>query len=138
MGINIPESHRDLLERPIVSIVATADKDGNVHTAAVWRYFDGTHILIETGRLSKKTQNIRENPKVSIISVDPDNAYRYIEVRGVVEAMPREGALEQVNKMAFAYLGEEKFFGGVVPAENEKDFDGVLLTIRPTHVTVYG
>jgi PPOX class probable F420-dependent enzyme len=138
MGIEIPETHRDLLERPIVSIIATANAAGNVHTAAVWRYFDGTYIKIETGRLAKKTQNIRENPQVSVISVDPDNAYRYIEVRGVVEAMPSEGALEHLNKMAFDYLGHEKFYGNVAPAEEEADFDGVLLKIRLTHVTIYG
>jgi hypothetical protein len=138
MTIDIPETHRDLLERPIVSIIATADAAGNVHTAAVWRYFDGTHLLIETGRLAKKTKNIRENPHVSVISVDPDNAYRYIEVRGVVEAMPQDGALDHLNKMAYAYLGKERYFGGVVPAEGEADFDGVLLMIRPMSVTIYG
>ncbi len=44
MGIIIPESHRDSLERAIVVALATITPAGQPHLTAIWRYFDGTHI----------------------------------------------------------------------------------------------
>lgn len=136
--IEIPETHQDLLEKPIIVVIGTVSPDGQPHTAAVWRYFDGEHILIETGRKSKKYRNISQNPNVSIIAVDPDMPYRYLEIRGVVEAMPSEGALELLDQLSMTYLGKEKYFGGVVPKERQAEFDSVVLTIKPTHAATFG
>ena len=40
----IPNSHRDLLERPVVVSLATAMRDGVMQVQPVWCSYDGEHV----------------------------------------------------------------------------------------------
>ena len=89
----IPESHMDLLQDPIVVSLATLMPDGYPQTSAVWCTYDGTHVLLFTVSGYQKEKNMRVRPEVSILAVDRENPYRYIEVRGRVVSVAAEGAL---------------------------------------------
>lgn len=91
MSVIIPESHRDLLERPIVVTLATITPSGQPHLTAIWRYFDGTHIRFITSRGLQKEKNLRANPLVSVMMLDPQNTGRYLENRGIVEEIVDSG-----------------------------------------------
>ena len=41
--------------------------------------------------------------------MDPDNPYRYLEVRGRVAEITEEGADEHIDKMAKKYMGLDKY-----------------------------
>jgi len=92
MSSIIPESHRDLLERHIIAAFATIMSDGHPQVTPVWCSYDGTHIIVNATADRQKHKNILRDSRVSIMAFDPDNQFRYIEIRGIVEEITAEGA----------------------------------------------
>jgi hypothetical protein len=41
--------------------------------------------------------------------IDPENPYRYLEVRGHIAQRTREGADQHIDAMARKYLGQDKY-----------------------------
>ena len=76
-GIAIPESHRDLLEEPVVAHLATARHWGRLQSNPVWFEWDGTHIKISQTKARQKMRNVAHDPHVALSVADPDNPYRY-------------------------------------------------------------
>ncbi|MDR2279968.1 MAG: PPOX class F420-dependent oxidoreductase [Gordonia sp. (in: high G+C Gram-positive bacteria)] len=81
----IPESHRDLLERPLYAHLATIRPDGRPQVNPMWFSWDGEHLLFTNTTTRQKYKNVTAHPEVAISVNDPDQPYRYLEVRGVVE-----------------------------------------------------
>lgn len=132
--VTIPASHKDLIEQPLVSTLATVTPAGQPHTTAIWRFYDGTHILFMTSRHLQKAKNIAVNPNVSLMVIDPHNSARYLEVRGVVEEVTEAGALEVLDKITYFYTGKPTYYGHIVPAENLGTRTHIICKIRPTKV----
>ena len=134
----IPDSHKDLLERPIVVILSTVSADGKPYAVAVWRRWDGETLRITSDPNNRKHKNIVANPNVSILALDPENPYRFLEIGGVVESIQTEGALDELNLQTQLYMGKPKYYGSVEPAENEASFKGLMFKIKPTRVVKFG
>src|SRR6476660_7977128 len=101
--VEIPASHRDLLERPILVSLATLLPDGQPQVTPVWCDFDGTYIRINTLAGTRKHRDMRERPRVTILAIDPTDPYRYLEVRWRVVAIENEGAEAHMDALADAY-----------------------------------
>jgi PPOX class probable F420-dependent enzyme len=138
MSARIPESHRDLLEGPIYAILATVMPDGQPQATVVWCSYDGSHVLINTRRGTQKEKNMRERPMATIMAIDPQNPYRYLEVRGSVDEITEEGALDHINQLAQLYANKPTYYGGVAPAEMEDKVVRVICKIRPKRVRTVG
>ena len=138
MAIAIPDSHIDLLEKPIVVILSTVSAESQPYAVAVWRRWDGETIRITSDPNNRKHKNILANPNVSVLALDPQNPYRFLEIGGVVECIETEGALDELNLHTQLYMGKPKYYGNVEPAEKESEFKGVMFKIRPTRVVKYG
>lgn len=83
----IPESHLDLLTRPLFAHLATIGSDGAPNVNPVWTIWDGEFLRFTTTTDRRKCRNVAENPHVAISINDPDQPYRYLEIRGVVERL---------------------------------------------------
>jgi PPOX class probable F420-dependent enzyme len=81
----VPEEYLDLLERPAFAHLATTRPDGSPQVNPMWFTWDGTHIRFTHTDERQKFRNLAANPHVAIAISDPDNPYRYLELRGVVE-----------------------------------------------------
>lgn len=129
--VSIPESHRDLVERPIVAVLATVNPDGTPQASPVWfDYVDG-YIRINSARGRQKDRNMRARPHVSLVIVDPDNPYRYLEVRGRVVRVTKEGAREHIDALAQRYTGASRF------TPNNPNEVRVMYIIEPTRVVAH-
>jgi PPOX class probable F420-dependent enzyme len=124
----IPDKYRDLLDRPIVVSLATMMSDGPPQVQPVWCNFDGTHILVNTEKGRQKYRNMSRRPVVTILALDPDNAVRWLEVRGTVVVETEEGANEHIDELARLYLGVDKY-----PFHREGDMR-VIFKIEPMRV----
>jgi len=104
---NIPESHRDLLteEKKAFLYLATIMKDGSPQVTPVWFNTDGAHILINSAEGRLKDKNMRARPAVAVVIADPDNPYRYLQIRGKVVELTPIGADEHIDALAFKYQG---------------------------------
>jgi PPOX class probable F420-dependent enzyme len=127
---HIPESKRDLLERPIVVTLTTVMPDNSPQSTPVWFSFDGTHIWINTARGRQKDRNMLERPVVSVLSVDPENPYRYLEVRGVVDEVTEDGAVDHINYLSGRYTGNPDYYKAN-PQQRERE-TRVIFKIKPT------
>ncbi len=128
----IPESHRDLFDRPIVVSLATVQPDGQPQVTPVWAdYVDG-RVRINTAAGRQKHTNLLERPQVTVLAVDPDNDQRYIEVRGRVGEVTEDGADEVIDKLARDYMGVDSY-----PFHTPEE-TRVTFLIDPVHVVTSG
>ncbi|MFQ5458785.1 MAG: PPOX class F420-dependent oxidoreductase, partial [Myxococcota bacterium] len=77
-------------------------------------------------------QNMRERPEVALSLTDPDNPYRYLEIRGRIVAIAEEGAGDHIDKLAARYMGVERY-----PLGREGEVR-VIYKIKPEHTTTMG
>ncbi len=105
----IPEKYLDLFQKRAFGSLGTLNPDGSPQVTPVWCDWDGTHVLINSAKGRRKDRNIRRDPRVAIAIMDPDNPYRYLEVRGKVVEVTEQGADEHINKMAKKYLGVDVY-----------------------------
>jgi PPOX class probable F420-dependent enzyme len=107
---SIPEKYKDLLtEKKTFAHLVTMQADGTPQTTPVWIDATDERVLVNTARGRVKDRNMSANPVVALSIVDPDNPYRYVEIRGRVVASREEGAAEHIDKMAKKYLGQDKY-----------------------------
>jgi len=130
--VPIPEKARDLFEKPIICALATLMPDGTPQVTPVWCDFDGTHVLVNSARGRQKDRNMKRNAAVALSIQDPDNPYRYLEVRGKVAEITENGADAHIDKMAKKYMGQEKY------PYRRPDEVRVLYKILPTKTTQMG
>lgn len=129
---SVPDSHRDLLDRPIVISLATVQPDGQPQVTPVWAdYVDG-HVRINTAAGRQKYMNLTERPRATVLVVDPDNGQRYIEIRGRVASFTEEGADDDIDSLAKSYLGVDSY-----PFRNPAE-TRVTFLIEPEHVVTQG
>ncbi len=103
------EKYRDLFDKRAFAHLATLMPDGSPQVTPVWVDFDGTHIIVNTARGRQKDRNLRRDGRVAIEIQDPDNPYRYVEIRGRVAEITEQGADESIDRLAFKYTGSPKY-----------------------------
>jgi len=128
----LPAKYLDLFEKKAFASLATVMPDGQPQVTPVWVDFDGVHLLVNSAKGRQKDRNMRERPRVSLALIDPDNAYRYLEVRGRVVEVTEDGADAHIDKMAKKYLGADSY-PFRQPGEQR-----VIYKIAPEHVNAVG
>ncbi|GAB3137285.1 PPOX class F420-dependent oxidoreductase [Amycolatopsis sp. NPDC004378] len=99
----IPDSHRDLLERPLYAHLATVRPDGRPQVNPMWFAWDGERVRFTNTTLRQKYKNVTAHPEVAFSVNDPDQPYRYLEVRGVVELIDDDSKGEFFGELAARY-----------------------------------
>src|ERR1700760_2957033 len=85
-----PASHADLLERPLFAHLATVRPDGSPQSSVMWFAWDGSRIRMTHTKTRQKFANLEHQPRVALSIADPDDEYRFLEVRGTVEDITDE------------------------------------------------
>jgi PPOX class probable F420-dependent enzyme len=132
MAKTIPDKYLDLFKKKAFANLATLMPDGSPQVTPVWCDYDGENVLINTAAGRVKDKNLQREPRVSLSILDPDNPYRYLEVRGRVVERTHEGADDHINKMAKKYLGVD-----VYPYRNQGEVR-ILYKIRPERTSTMG
>jgi len=136
MAIPIPETHRDLLVEPVHGVFSTMMPDGQPQSSIVWVDYDGIYVLINTTLERQKGRNMRANPKVALLVIDPQDGRRWIEVRGNVVEIRRAGAEAHADQLTQRYTGKQRFYGDVYPVEQKQKETRVIVTIEPIKVSL--
>ena len=110
MSTTIPDSHRELLAGPTVVTLVTMMPDGQPQATPVWCKLDGDDVLVNSQPGRRKDLNIRANNKVTVMALDHQNPYNYIEVRGEVTHI-NEDDEALIDELARLYTGAESYFG---------------------------
>ncbi len=128
----IPESHRDLLDRPLLAMLGTIQPDGTPQLMPMWADLADGLVRVNTALGRQKHANMARNPHVSLLVVDPDDDFRFIEVREDVVLITTDGANAHADKLITEYRGAEH-----VPTAPRSE-SRVLVVIRPRRVIVNG
>ena len=132
MAETIPDKFQDLFQKKAFASLATLMPNGAPQVTPVWCDYDGANVLINTARGRQKDRNMSRDGRVALAIIDPDNPYRYLEVRGKIQEITETGADEHINRMAKKYLGKD-IYPGRKPGEVR-----VLYKIEPTKVLARG
>ena len=122
----------DIFDAKSFAHVATIGPKGEPHNQPVWVDFDGEHIRFSQTKTRQKVRNIDRDPRVSVSVTDPENPYRYIEVRGVVVEVSEDEGNAFINSMAKKYIDKDEY-----PWHQPGD-ERVVVKIRPEHSTSMG
>jgi PPOX class probable F420-dependent enzyme len=109
MPATIPDSHADLFAKKAFGSLATLNADGTPQVTPIWVDVEGGFILFNSARGRRKDKNVRRDPRVAIAIADPENPYRYLEIRGRVVDITEQGADEHINRLAKKYLGVDVY-----------------------------
>jgi PPOX class probable F420-dependent enzyme len=132
--VPIPGSHLDLLTRPICGVFTTMGADGQPQSSLVWVDDDGECARINTTLQRQKGRNLRRDPRVSLLVVDPDDATRFIQIRGDTELVT-EGALDHLDVLTRKYTRHPCYYGHVSPSDRQARETRVIVRIHPRRIT---
>jgi PPOX class probable F420-dependent enzyme len=131
----LPDSHRDLLDRPICGVLTTMMPDGQPQSSLVWVDVDGECPRVNTTLERQNGRNLLTNPKVSLLVVDPDNAARFMQVRGDAEFV-MDGALEHLDELTRRYTRHPHFYGYVHPLAQRPRETRVICRIHARRISL--
>ena len=132
MSQAIPEKYRDLFTKRAFASLSTLMPDGRPQVTPVWCNLEGDLVVFNSAKGRQKDKNVRRDPRVAMAIVDPENPYRYLEIRGRVVEITEEGADAYIDKLAKKYLGVDKY-----PYAQAGEVR-VLYKIQPEHMTMMG
>jgi len=73
---------RAFLENPFVATVTTLRADGSPHSTIVWVDVDEDGPSFNTVIGRAKERNLREDPRLALLVVDPEDSYRWLALDG--------------------------------------------------------
>ena len=130
----VPRSYLDLLTRPICGVFTTLGHDGQPQSTLVWVDCDRGCALVNTTLERQKGRNLLDNPKVSLLVVDPGNTSRFIQIRGDAELLT-EGAREHLDGLTRKYTGHTAYYGHLYPEAQRLRETRVICRIHPRRIT---
>jgi PPOX class probable F420-dependent enzyme len=107
---DIPEKFRHLMsDKRAFANLATVKADGSPQVTPVWFDYTNGKIRVNTAKGRVKSRTMTEGAKVALAIMDPDNAYRYIQVRGTVTHASENGADQHIDSLAKKYLDKDSY-----------------------------
>lgn len=130
MPVEVPQTHVDLLERPMFAHLATVRPDGSPQTQVMWFVWDGERVRMTHTKARQKYRNLQREPRVALSIADPEDPYRFLEIRGTVES------IEDDDAQASFYQSLQQRYGRSFPLTDAPV--RVIVTIRPEKFVPHG
>ncbi|MGA2821255.1 MAG: PPOX class F420-dependent oxidoreductase [Anaerolineales bacterium] len=134
-AVQIPASHLDLLIGAHPGVLTTLMPDGQPQSSLVWCDYDGECALVNTTLERQKGRNLRQDPRVSLLIVDPNDTTRYIGIRGQAELLT-EGALEHLDRITRRFTRYPQYYGYTLPLERKARDTRVICRIHASRITL--
>jgi PPOX class probable F420-dependent enzyme len=134
-SVPIPATHLDLLTGSIRGVLTTMGHDGHPQSSLEWVDVDGGCARFNTTLERQTGHNLRANPKVSLLMVDPENTSRFIQIRGDVELVT-DGALDHLDTLTRKYTRQPAYYGHISPVSQQAGETRVMCRIHPWRVTL--
>ena len=124
----IPEKYSDLLapSKKSFAHLATLMEDGSPQVTPVWLDYTDGMIRVNTARGRVKDHNLKVGSRVALSIQDPENPYRYVQIRGKVAKETEQGADAHIDSLAKKYMGVDSY-----PFRNAAE-KRVIYFIEPT------
>jgi PPOX class probable F420-dependent enzyme len=97
----------ELLEKPHHAVLSTINQDGSVHSAVVWLNTEDGMVAVNSARGRAWPTNLERDPRVTLVVLNQDNPYEYVEIKGRAEETG--GGDEHIDTLAQKYIGQERY-----------------------------
>jgi PPOX class probable F420-dependent enzyme len=128
---NLNDKQREFLQQPFAAVATTLRADGSPHSTVVWIDIDDEGVSFNTAAGRAKPRHLENDPRLSVLVVDPSDQYRWVAISGTAEVSP-EGADDQIDRLAKKYLDKDEY-----PWRKPEE-QRLTVRIRPEHVDHYG
>lgn len=130
----IPESHIDLLQDEVraYAYLSTVMGDGTPQVTPVWFNTNEDLILINSAKGRVKDRNMRQRSFIAVVIQDPNNPFRYMQVRGRIVEITEKGARQHINTLSEKYTGKAEY------TLNDPNEVRVIYMLRAEKVQVMG
>ncbi|MGW6740071.1 TIGR03618 family F420-dependent PPOX class oxidoreductase [Streptomyces sp. NPDC055025] len=81
-----------LLSKRVTGVITTLLPDGSPHSVIAGVVIEGDELVSHTGPGARRLENLRADPRINIIAIDPETPMRYLEVRGTAVIEETKGA----------------------------------------------
>ena len=109
MAANL-DNYLDLLQqKKAFAGLATIMPDGTPQVTPVWFDYHGGRVRVNTAKGRVKARNLKPGAAVALAVMDPDNPYRYVQIRGRVTNATETGADAHIDSLAKKYLGKDQY-----------------------------
>jgi PPOX class probable F420-dependent enzyme len=125
----LTDEQAKLFEGKPFASVATTNADGSPQLSYAWVEWDGENVVLNTTAARVKGRNLRRDPRVVVMVVDPENPYRWLSVKGHAE-VTEEGAVEHIDELSRRYWGRDY--------DLKPGMTRLIVRIRPERVNTYG
>jgi PPOX class probable F420-dependent enzyme len=106
----IPDAFLDVLQqKKAFANLAAVLPDGTPQVTPVWFDYTDGKIRVNTAKGRVKARILHEGSPVALAILDPDNPYRYIQIRGRVTRATEQGADAHIDSLAKKYLGKDTY-----------------------------
>jgi PPOX class probable F420-dependent enzyme len=121
-----PASHRDLLERPLFAHFGTVSPSGAPLVNPMWFLWDDEAGVVKLTHTNQRHnyRYLQRNPRVALSITDPDDQYRYLQIRGVVDHV-------EPDPTGAFYQRLQQRYRGATGEVQDRDVR-VVLHVRPT------
>jgi PPOX class probable F420-dependent enzyme len=121
----------DLVQLPLLAVLATYRADGTVLLSPVWHEYrdGGFHVCTSGGDV--KARHLRRDPRAVLVVAEPTPPYRGVEVTAEAIVL-RHDVGATVERVAVRYLGEDR---GRRYAESAPD--DIVIRLEPGHVRAW-
>lgn len=127
----IPDAFLDLLQqKKAYANLATVLADGSPQVTPVWFDYSAGKIRFNTAKGRVKARVLKQGSPVALAILDPDNPYRYIQIRGRVSQVTTDPnvADPHINALTKKYLDKD-----VYPFRRAGE-ERVMYEVEPTSV----
>lgn len=118
----------DLLELPILAVLATQYSDGRVLLSPVWHEWSDGGFSILTWAKDVKSKHLSRDPRATVLVAEQVPPYRSVEVKGSAALSSPPHAQELIRHFAIRYYGQAQ---GEIRAKAYAGVDLELIRVVP-------
>ncbi len=122
-------------------LLGTIDKDGEPNIHPVWFLYENGRLYVETGKTTKKAQNIRNSNKKTVYFCIDDEKVPYKGVRGKALATIIEDDVSKMlpiaEKIMVKYTGDLENKVAKFLLDGVKNGSSVLLELEPKYFATW-
>jgi PPOX class probable F420-dependent enzyme len=115
----------DLVELPLLAVLATYRRDGSVLLSPVWHEWRDGGFNVVTRSVDGKAKHLRRDPRANVVLCEHVLPYRGVEVRTTARLVTT-GVEDATRRIASRYLGAA---AGAAYAERAED--DVIVRLEP-------
>ena len=127
MSITLNEDLQAFLGQPIPAVVSTIRKDGSIQMNPVWYDVEGNRIRLNPTVSRWWGKRLEAGAEVTLFFIDPNNMWRWAEIRGRVVEKTAEGGEEHIDLLSRRYLGRDY-------ADHRPDDPRQIVIVEPVQV----